>query len=369
MMNKKLALWWHLTPIKNSLKQEVLGKIGDYNVLFDKTHEWWTIQLGRDIADKIEKSKKNLAHYEDIINTCLDKGIQIITIKEEQYPKLLKEIPDAPMCIFVKGNAQALNKPMIAIVGSRKCSEYGFDVAKYLGKMLSLNGITVVSGLAKGIDEAAHKGTINNGSTVAVMGTGVDVCYPVQNRQLYQSILEQGCIVSEFVPGTKGLPYHFPMRNRIISGMSLGSVIIEAAEESGSLITAQLALEQNREVFAVPGNIFSKFSVGTNKLIQAGAKLVMTEKDIIEELSNEIRYNSQLSEYGQANSMSISLDKVEVIVYDCLSQQPVQVEQLYQTIVKKESAFNMSQLEMILLQLEMKGIVQRLPARRYSRIK
>ena len=144
----------------------------------------------------------------------------------------------------------------------------------------------VVSGMARAIDEGAHIGALKQGQAVAVLGTGVDRCYPAQNRKLYEQVLQQSCVLSEFLPGTEALPFHFPMRNRIISGMSLGTVVVEAEIKSGSLITAQLALEQNREVFAVPGNVFSLFSQGTNKLIQAGAKLVVNAEDIMSEFSD-----------------------------------------------------------------------------------
>lgn len=214
--------------------------------------------------------------------------IEEISIESEDYPKQLKEIYDAPLKLYVLGNKELLSQKCIAIVGSRNATEYGKKVALQFSTKLSENGINIISGLAIGIDTYAHLGTlksINKGKTIAVLGSGLDEIYPKQNIELAKQILKSGgCIISEYPLGTKPEKSHFPQRNRIISGLSKGVLVVEASEKSGALITADFALEQGREVFAIPGNISSILSVGTNNLINDGAKLVRNYMDVIEEI-------------------------------------------------------------------------------------
>lgn len=213
--------------------------------------------------------------------------IKEINFSSDKYPKQLREIYNPPKRIYAIGNIEILNKVGIAIVGSRKATEYGKKVAFRLSKDLSERDIVIISGLAKGIDSHAHIGSLNvqNGKTIAVLGSGIKVIYPKENIELARQIVRKGgCIISEYPPDDTPNKSNFPERNRIISGLSKGVVIVEASEKSGALITADFALEQGREVFAVPGNIYSKTSVGTNKLIQQGAKLVMAVEDILSEI-------------------------------------------------------------------------------------
>lgn len=213
--------------------------------------------------------------------------IKEINFSSDKYPKQLREIYNPPKRIYAIGNIEILNKVGIAIVGSRKATEYGKKVAFRLSKDLSERDIVTISGLAKGIDSYAHIGSLNvqNGKTIAVLGSGIKVIYPKENIELARQIVRKGgCIISEYPPDDTPNKSNFPERNRIISGLSKGVVIVEASEKSGALITADFALEQGREVFAVPGNIYSKTSVGTNKLIQQGAKLVTTYEDILDEI-------------------------------------------------------------------------------------
>ncbi len=308
-----------------------------------------------------------MTRLDAVLRNDKEVAVQCIQREEACYPEYLRHIHKPPTQLFLKGNSAVLHKEMIAIVGSRKCTEYGFTVAKKLARELAIRGFVIVSGMARGIDEAAHKGALEGGETVAVLGTGVDVCYPKQNQRLYDTIPHQGCIVSELPLGSEPKAYHFPLRNRIISGMCRGVIVVEAEVKSGSLITAQLALEENREVFAVPGNIFSCFSQGTNKLIQAGAKLVTSVEDIVEEFCDYTKTHEMNSVTYLENNKSIPLDKVEIMVYDCLSWQPIQVEMIYDALVHKNIKLSLQSLEMLLLQLEIKGAVQRLPGRRYSR--
>ena len=215
-----------------------------------------------------------------------EKNIQILTIKDEDYPYLLKQIYDPPSVIYIMGNKKILSQNGIAIVGSRNCSLYGQKIAKYLSYQLAKKGIHIISGLARGIDTFSHIGTLQaKGKTNAVLGSGLDVIYPPENEKLAEKIVESGgCLVSEYIVGTKPLGEHFPARNRIISGLASGVVVVEASEKSGSLITVDFALEQGKNVYAVPGNINSPNSLGTNSLIKQGAKIVTSIEDILEDL-------------------------------------------------------------------------------------
>ena len=215
-----------------------------------------------------------------------EKNIQILTIKDEDYPYLLKQIYDPPSVIYIMGNKKILSQNGIAIVGSRNCSLYGQKIAKYLSYQLAKKGIHIISGLARGIDTFSHMGTLQaKGKTIAVLGSGLDVIYPPENAKLAEKIVEsEGCLVSEYIVGTKPLGEHFPVRNRIISGLVSGVVVVEASEKSGSLITVDFALEQGKNVYAVPGNINSPNSLGTNSLIKQGAKIVTNVEDILEDL-------------------------------------------------------------------------------------
>ncbi|NOY23647.1 MAG: DNA-protecting protein DprA [Acidobacteria bacterium] len=213
-------------------------------------------------------------------------GGWIMTFGEADYPDLLKEIADPPLCLFGVGNRNALSRPAIAFVGTRRATQYGFNACIKLIRELSPANPVIVSGMASGIDTRAHVSALeNNLQTVAVMGTGLNVIYPRENRKLFQSIVNQGAVISECDPDTKPEPFRFPVRNRIISGISTGVVIVEAREKSGTLITLRLALEQNREVFAVPGRLFDRASTSTNRAIKKGeAKLITCANDILDEL-------------------------------------------------------------------------------------
>jgi len=214
--------------------------------------------------------------------------ISLITIQDKNYPKLLKEIYAPPQLLYIKGTIEPKDDFSIGIVGTRKLSSYGHEITPLITSDLAQAGLTIISGLAKGIDTLAHQATIKTkGRTIAVLGSGVDKksIYPAINRQLAEEISQNGAVISEYPINTEPLVQHFPQRNRIISGLSLGILVIEAPEKSGALITAKDALEQNRDVFAIPGHIFSNNSLGTNNLIKLGAKLVSNANDIIEELN------------------------------------------------------------------------------------
>ncbi len=220
----------------------------------------------------------------------MNAGAQLLTMQDRHYPQRLREIFDPPLILFALGNLELLRSPSIAVVGTRRPSPYGMAATERLTADLARAGLTIVSGMARGIDTAAHKAALAEaGDTIAVFGCGVDILYPADNRKLYSDIAKKGLLLSEFPMGAPAFPQNFPIRNRIVSGISLGVLIIEGAQHSGSSITAKLAMDQGRDVFAVPGNITSKMSWGPNLLIKQGAKLVQEWSDITNELPAAVR--------------------------------------------------------------------------------
>ena len=289
-------------------------------------------------------------------------GIGLITINNPKYPALLKEIYDPPVCLYVLGELPDDCFPKISIIGSRRCSEYGLTVARTLGYKLAACDITVVSGMAKGIDASAHRGALEaNGKTAAVLGCGVDICYPSENERLRNEIIKNGCLISEFPPKTKPLPQYFPLRNRIISGLSMGTVVVEAAEKSGTLITVGQALDQGREVFAIPGNITSKLSRGTNSLIKQGAALTESYIDILDALGLPDKTASNETDETKPYS-GIQLKPDERLVYDAIGRDPVS-----QTDIMLQSKSQAHTVQYILTMLEINGYIQKLPGQRYIR--
>jgi DNA processing protein len=235
-------------------------------------------------------------------------GVAVVPYQDPRYPARLKEIYDPPILLYVRGRTELLQGHTLAVVGTRRPTPYGKSVAEKLSRDMVRMGLTHVSGMARGIDAASHAGALDGGGdTIAVLGTGVDTPYPSENRKLYEQIAHRGCVVSELRLGTTPFPQNFPLRNRVISGMSLGVMVVEGAQYSGSLITARLALEHDREVFAVPGNIVSKQSWGPNLLIKDGAKLVQEASDIVEELPLEVR--AELAAHAQQKRTEAAADE------------------------------------------------------------
>ena len=305
--------------------------------------------------DKYLKKEYNLVQFH---------RVQLLTYKNEDFPKLLKEIPDAPFLLYVKGNTKALNTPSIAMVGSRRASVYGLSMAEKFSGELAEAGVTIVSGLARGIDAACHRAALKaKGTTIAVLGCGLCHVFPEENRELTEEISLEGTLVSEFAMGTFPLPYHFPKRNRIISGLSLGVVVIEASAKSGALITSDFALEQGREVFAIPGKIDQPNAQGVNRLIKEGAKLVSSVEDILEELK------LPLSAYVGAGSQPapvkqiINLSEDEKPIYQQLSDEPQHIDDL-----AEQCAIPIPQLMAVLLNFELKGIIKQLPGKLFVRV-
>jgi DNA processing protein len=288
-------------------------------------------------------------------------GGRLLTLPGAEYPLHLRRIHDPPPVLYALGDPSIAERRVVAVVGSRRATPYGTATATRLAHELARAGFVVVSGLARGIDAAAHQGALAaSGRTVAVLGCGVDVTYPPEMRGLKDQVRNHGSVLSELPLGAPPDPHHFPTRNRIISGMSLGVLVIEAAADSGSLITAKLALEQGREVFAVPGNVGTQTSTGTNRLIKAGATLVETADDLIEQLIGQLGPVARLP--SSTPSMTVDLTADERRVFDLLSWEPAHVDEL--TV---RSSVTPDRLAELLLGLELKGMAKQVPGHRYVR--
>jgi len=292
-------------------------------------------------------------------------GIQYIDMENRMYPKPLKEIYDPPEGLYAAGNAEALNgeMPAVAVVGSRKCSEYGLSAAYKLAKDLASCGIPIVSGMARGIDSMAHKGALDaNGVTVAVLGCGVDICYPPENRNLMERIKEQGCVVSEHERGKRPLPAYFPRRNRIISGLCRALIVVEAEEKSGTNTTVQFAADAGREIFAVPGSIFSKTSIGTNNLIKHGVTPVTSFEDVLFGMRRYITVQTHTAGVGNEDvkDEGTELAPGERLVYDCLSLEPAGVDEIVH-----RTGITVPMAQYVFTTLELKGLIRRMPGQRY----
>lgn len=276
------------------------------------------------------------------------RGIRFVTILDPEYPERLKHIYGKPVGLYVKGRIPDDLRPSVAIIGARAASDYGLQIARMLGASLSRAGVQIISGMALGVDGAGHEGALmEEGDTYAVLGSGVDVCYPRTHLNMYLKIPERGGLISEFPLGSGALKAHFPMRNRLISGLADVIIVVEAREKSGSLITAELALEQGREVMAVPGMVTSELSRGCNQLIRQGAGIVTSPDDILEYFQIKQEKMLRLPKKNEN-----ALAKKEKIVYSCLDLQPRFIDQ-----VVEMSGLPLGECMTILLELELKGYV------------
>ena len=287
--------------------------------------------------------------HEEIAADCQRKQVALCIQTDAEYPPLLKQIFNPPLVLFYRGTLQP-EAHRLAIVGSRRFSPYGKSVAEALAMELARSGATVVSGAARGIDSAAHRGALQTGRTVAVLGCGVDVVYPPENRKLLDEIAEAGAVISEYVPGTQPLPVFFPTRNRIISGLAHGTVVVEAAERSGSLITAEMALSEGRDVFAVPGSIYSVTSQGCNQLIQQGAKLITRARDVLEEYA----WAAPPAAGAKEKAAGPRLSPEEKKVYALLSYE---LPQSVDDIICQLHGSDASNVAFLLLQMELRGLI------------
>ncbi len=298
-------------------------------------------------------------------------AIRTITIDDAEYPLLLKNIHKPPKQLYVNGRLLETDEVAVALVGSRRASLYGIEMSEKFGYELALRGVTVVSGMAIGVDTAAHRGALKaKGRTIAVMGSGHGHIYPSQNKKIYEEIARTGAVITEFDDDMKPEPYNFPQRNRIISGLSLGIVVIEAAKDSGALITASLAAEQGREVFALPGKISSGTSSGANALIKDGATLVQSVDDILEELHlHEIKTITPGEEDAKNNIARMtrayiynSLTAEERKIYKAISDEPVYIDD-----VVAKAGIGQADAFRILLSLQLKKLIMEVPGKQYVR--
>jgi DNA processing protein len=288
-------------------------------------------------------------------------GIKVVTFASPLYPQSLKRIYDPPPLLYCKGSLTPADAAAVAVVGSRSASDYGRRVAADICGEIALAGLTVVSGMARGIDSEAHAAALAaKGRTIAVLGCGADIVYPLENKKLYERIAESGAVLSEYSMGTKPNAYNFPARNRIISGLSLGVVVVEAGMKSGSLITARVALEQGREVFAVPGSIYSFKTKGPHSLIRSGAKLVEGAADIFEEL--QLGAVPRPAGEPEADRLA-ELEPAQQRLYGLLQESPVHIDDLI-----LQSKLPSGRLSSLLLELELSGFVQQLPGKRFAKM-
>lgn len=362
----------NMTPgVGPRVTARLLEHFGSAEAIFDATRrDLALLRLPPEAVESIA-SRELHARAEAEVERVRKLGGDILVLDDGVYPALLRETYDPPVVLYVKGAwDECLERPCIAIVGSRRCSTYGQNAALMMSRELAQRGVTIVSGLARGIDAAAHRGALEaGGRTVAVMGTGLDQVYPRDHKKLASEILNRGgALVTQFPLSTPPVSENFPYRNRVISGLSLGVLVIEAAENSGSLITARLAMEQNREVFAVPGNITSRNSFGTNYLIKgAGAKLVQQWQDVAGELPAEIaaqllpppsRKSKRKGELlDQLKLSPPDLSEPELAVFNLLSTDtPLQIDTL-----AEGTKLSITQLTSALLALEMRELVRALP--------
>lgn len=312
-------------------------------------------KIDKKILEVIKKKVPELSLQDDY-KLMRKLGVKLVSFDDPCYPSNLKNIYDPPFLLYVRGDLKKDDERAVAVVGTRRPTNYGKIAARKLARELAKEGITVVSGMARGIDTIAHEGALEEGGrTIAVLGCGVDVVYPPENKSLMEDIIKKGAVISEFPLKTKPLAYNFPQRNRIISGLSKGVLVVEAPLKSGAMITVDFALEQGREVFAVPGMITNPYSKGTNRLIKEGAKIVEDVSDIIEEIGfSPLKKDTFL--------VDLQLSFEEKIVLEKLSLGPVHIDD-----VVEKTQFPVAKVADILMRLQIKGMVRELPGKLFVR--
>jgi DNA processing protein len=358
-MQKNELLYWLALASIPTLTSKIFKALEEQFPNFEELFNLSSYQLKAfNLCDTIIKQISNfaLATWEAEINWYQKHNIDLITWKDPRYPPLLLQISNPPPLLFVKGDAQLLLQPQIAIVGSRKCSPSSYDIAYHFAAELAKHSLVITSGLALGIDSAAHRGALSvSGKTIAVLGCGVDYLYPKDQAKLRQEIMSDGALVSEFPRGVHPLAFHFPRRNRIVSGLCWGTLVVEADLRSGSLITARYAVEQNREVFAIPGSIFNPGSRGCHHLIRQGAKLVESTSEILEEAPFTLTKVDKLLSNSEKKDTS-PLDDHQQKLLECIGHEVTDMDTLIRRCGKTPG-----QLASMLLILELKHYIYAVP--------
>ncbi len=364
LLSNEKYFWLCLKMIKgvgNNVFLSLINRFGSPKKVFNANiDELLDTGIRKELAYRIIK-KEFLLDPDKEVRKLQVFGARLITFNDEEYPPLLKEIDYPPMILYAKGKPLPKDQFFISIVGSRNASSYGLRVAEDFSYKLAKIGIGIVSGMARGIDSFAHKGALKaKGYTIAVLGTGIDIIYPKDNKNIFESIEKNGTIITEFPLGMHPEAKNFPIRNRIISGISKGVLVIEATKKSGSLITASFALNQGREVFAIPGSIESIKSRGTHFLIKQGAKLVEDVQDILEEFG--IRDVVEDHHHDNNKTASFDLNSKEQLIYKYISEYPVHIDEII-----RNTGMDAPEVLSSLLKMELKGAVVQLPGRMYIR--
>ncbi len=339
--------------------QQIKSFFGDLSVAWQAPiAAYQEVGLPKRVIENLEKIRHEV-DLNKLYETIIQSGVNVFTLVDENYPALLKEIDQAPPVLYVKGKITRADEFAVAIVGTRRVTPYGQQVTRDTSTFLAAHGLTVVSGLARGVDALAHQHALQaGGRTLAVLGSGVDVIYPPEHRKLAEAISENGALISDYPLGTQPEGSNFPPRNRIISGLSLATLVVEAGERSGALITAEFALEQNRDVFAVPGNVFSPDSRGPNRLIQNGAFAMLSPQDILNGLDL-----AQIEEYKDARE-TLPADATEARILMALSFEPVHVDEICNQI-----GLPVEHVSAALTLMELKGMVQHVGGMRYAAVR
>lgn len=350
-----------IRPLSDKKKRLLREEYGDGKTIYniEEIHLRFLNFLESRDVDTILRSKKEW-EIEKCWEKLQEQGIRMIPYFSEEYPKKLTNISQPPYALYVKGSLPRENQVSVAIVGARRCTHYGEQIALEYGEALASEGIQIISGMARGIDGAGQRGALNaGGATYGVLGCGVDICYPRENIGLYMDIQQKGGIISEQIPGQPPLPAYFPERNRIISGLADVVLVIEAKEKSGSLITADMALEQGKDVYALPGPVTSSMSQGCHRLIRQGAGILISPEDLLIELGINIVNQGQIIDKNEK-----VLESTENMVYSCLGLFPKGMSQLLE-----ETGLNVQELLERLITLEMKGYVKEISKNYYVKLR
>lgn len=350
-----------LSGVGNSALWKGLNEFGSFVGLYQANEAALRKVLPGEAAADLVQRRRSQSSW-DYLERIEAQGFQVVSILDQDYPGYLKSIHNAPFVLYAAGNLELWSNFCLAVVGSRNATHYGRSTARKFSEELARYGVIVVSGMARGIDTEAHVGALNAGTTIAVLGSGLNVVYPRENQGLYDRIRMQGLVISEFPLDSPPDSKHFPMRNRIISGLSRGVIVVEARERSGALITADMALEQGRDVMAVPGPLTSKNSVGTNRLIQQGAKLIMDVQDIMHEYPD---FSWQSSEPIMVEGVLFAEeDSEEAEILQLIEVNGIHFDELLQ-----RTSLDHGTLSSLLLKLELKGIVTSTPGNYYVKIR